>query len=52
MQAQQQIAHRTTDQVSRIAGLVQAIQHAQRRLADVLAGDDVLFARNDPQRSA
>ena len=49
-QAQQQIAHGTADQVGGVAGFIQAIQHAQRRLADVLARDDVLIARDDLQR--
>src|SRR3546814_10540641 len=48
-QSQQQVAHRAADQVGGVAGLIEAVQHAQRRLADVPAGNDVLVARNDPR---
>ncbi len=45
----QQVAYRAPDQVGAIATLAQAVEHAQRVVADVLAGDVVLLARDDPQ---
>lgn len=48
--AEQQIAHPAADQISLVAGLVQAIKHFQRIFADVFTGDRVLFARDHGHR--
>jgi len=45
--AQQQIAHGATDQIGVVTGFIQAIEHAQGSLADVLARDRMLLTRND-----
>jgi hypothetical protein len=39
-----------TSKIRGVARLVQTVKHTQGGLADVFAGDDVLVARNDPQR--
>ena len=43
--AEQQVAHGAADQEGRIAGFVQAVEHAQRAVGDVLARNAVLRAR-------
>ncbi|EGD09045.1 hypothetical protein XVE_2677 [Xanthomonas vesicatoria ATCC 35937] len=48
--ADQQIADRAADQIGAKAGFAQAVQHAQRVGADVLARNGVLIAWDDAQR--
>ncbi|EGD17373.1 hypothetical protein XGA_4032 [Xanthomonas hortorum ATCC 19865] len=50
MPANQKVTDRAADQVGAKARFAQAIQHAQRVWADVLARDGVLIAWNDAQR--
>ncbi len=47
--AHQQVAYRAAHQVAGEATIAQAVQHAQRIGADVLAGNGVLVARDDAQ---
>ncbi|GAA0922007.1 hypothetical protein GCM10009552_43610 [Rothia nasimurium] len=47
MTTEQKVAHRATDQVRVVAGFIEPVQDAQCGLADVLAGDGVLFSRDD-----
>src|SRR5690606_5002151 len=47
--AHQQVAHRATYQVGAVTGLAQSVKHTQCVGADVLAGDVVLVARDEPQ---
>src|SRR5699024_7325477 len=44
--AQQQVAHGAPDQARAVTRLVQAVQHAQGTLADVLARNGMAVARN------
>src|SRR5690606_37672888 len=50
--ADQQVAYRAPDQVGAIATLAQPVEHAQRFVSDVLAGDVVLLARDDLQHGS
>lgn len=50
MAADQQVADCAADQVGTKARFAQAVQHAQRVGADVLARDGVLIAWDDAQR--
>ena len=43
--AEQEVAHRAADQKRRIAGFVQAVQHAQSAIGDIAARNAVLRAR-------
>ncbi len=45
--AKQQIAHTTADKPGFITGFIQAVHHFKRVLADIFAGDSVLFTRDN-----